>query len=89
MRIETYTDLVEWVARHPLVQYLGADEYYDGDDTSERNTEALNIVAEFVIGVPEWRALAAERWDEQDDDQLLCMWLMDDVYEFQMSQTVN
>lgn len=78
MKTETYTDLVELLRSNALFKMLADCEYY-GDDDSERNNEALNIVFEFVMAVPEWHQLVAAELGENEDPQMLQLWFMDAV----------
>ena len=79
MKIETYDELVQMIRTNALYNLLEDFEYYTGDATSERTNEALNIVFEFVMAVPELHKLIVEQFSETEDQQMLQLWFMDDV----------
>jgi hypothetical protein len=79
MKIETYEDLVARLKSNTLVAHLSDGNYYSDDEDTVRNTEALNIVMEFVMAVPEWQALVQDRFKMWEDDQMCILWMMDDV----------
>lgn len=79
MKTETYEDLVAQLKSNTVVAHLSDGNYYSDDEDTVRNTEALNIVMEFVMAVPEWQALVQDRFKMWEDDQMCILWMMDDV----------
>jgi len=78
MKIETYTELVQFVQNNELLKQLVDGTYY-GDEDSCRSDEAVWICFEFVLAMPGVRELLEAEFAITGDDQMLIEWLRDDV----------